>query len=411
MPEQTSQSSRKTPRAAGKRFRLPKLQFGSSDSGPALTAVQTFYFILVPALLLGVFGLMMGFSATSVTNIAEGVNPYKSFLRTLLIACVALVLGAVATFVPPKWWERWSFWIFLAALALQLMLIPFGVSRGGNTNWIEIPGTGGQTIQPSEFLKLATALVLAKVLSGKFLDVNDWRAVLVWAGIPSLAAMAAVMVGADMGTMLIFVAIVVGALWMAGIPGRWLGYLGVLGVGALVFLVSISPSRIRRVIEFLPGYGTPPSTSAPTQTDHGLWALGSGGLTGLGAGASREKWNYLQEAHTDFIFAIIGEEFGLLGSLVVLAIFGALIFGIFQLSANTTSGFIRVASGAIGVWLAVQALINVGTVIGLVPVIGVPFPLVSYGGSSFLFTATSVGVLLSFARYDMAVASGNREAE
>ena len=387
---------------------LPRIRFADSKTSAALSASATFYFILFPALLLGAFGLLMGFSATSVSNIAAGVNPYRPFLRTLGIAAAALAAGAVATYIPVRFWDRFAVPIYLLGIGFQLLVIPFGVGQGGNMNWVRIPGLG-QMVQPSEFLKLATCLILARVLSSRSLDVRNFWQVLFWAGLPAAGAMGAVMIGSDMGTMLIFVALTGGALWMAGIPGKWFGAMGVVGAGALVFMVAVSPSRVRRVLEFLPGYRPAPSTSAPTQTDHGLWALGSGGLTGLGAGVSREKWDYLQEGHTDFILAIIGEEFGLLGTLTLLVVFGALVFGIFQMAASTTSPFIRIASGGIGTWLLAQALINVGTVVGLVPVIGVPFPLVSHGGSSFLFTAMAIGVLLSFARYDLSVAASGED--
>ncbi len=400
---------RKTAKSkTAKRQWLPRIRFAREERPAARRAVQTYYFILVPAVLLGTFGLLMGFSATSVSYIAEGVNPYRPFLRTLLIAAAALGVATVSAMVPTSWWKRWAFTIFAVSLFLQLMVIPFGITEGGNTNWLALPGTG-QTFQPSEFLKLGTALMLGKVLSGQTINVKSPRDVALWVGIPSLLAMGSVMAGGDMGTMLVFVAIVLGALWMGGVPGRWFGYLALGGTGILVFLVTLSPSRIRRVLEFLPGGGSEPSTSAPTQTDHGLWALGSGGLTGLGPGASKEKWNYLQEAHTDFILAIIGEEFGLVGTVTLLVVAGALIYGIFQLAAHSPDGFVRATSGAIGAWIAVQTFINVGTVIGLVPVIGVPFPLVSYGGSSFLFTALAIGVLLSFARADVTALSTNKQ--
>ena len=392
------------PRKIANSRRPPRIRLAMEQRPASQKASQTSSFILVPAVLLGTFGLMMGFSATSVTHIAQGVNPYQPFLRTLMIAAAALVIATVAALLPPRWWERWAFTIFVASLILQLLVIPFGITEGGNTNWLNIPGIN-QSFQPSEFLKLGTALMLGRVLSGHPINPKSARDVALWVGIPSALAMASVMAGGDMGTMLVFVAIVVGALWMGGVPGRWLGYLGLAGTGLLAFLVTLSPSRVRRILEFLPGGGRAPDPSAPTQTDHGLWALGSGGLTGVGPGASKEKWNYLQEAHTDFILAIIGEEFGLVGTITLLMVVGALIYGIFRLSAQSPNGFVRASSGAIGAWIAAQTLINVGTVIGLVPVIGVPFPLVSYGGSSFLFTALAIGVLLSFARYDVTAVS------
>ncbi len=380
------------------RFQIPKIRFASSTDTPnEYSPVATYYLILVPSLILGLFGLLMAFSASAVTNIASGVNPYVPFLKTVGIAVLALIVASISVMLRPSTWERLAPSMFLVGLLLQLSLLVVGLGAGGNTNWLPIPGTG-QAIQPSEFLKLATALMLGRTLSQQAINVTNARDVF-WAGLfPSVLAMGAVMVGGDMGTMLIFVGLAFGAMWVAGVPGRWFGLMAIAGGAASIVMVVMSPSRTRRVLESLPGFGSPPDVSSPTQTAHGLWALGSGGLTGLGPGASREKWNYLQEAHTDFILAIVGEEFGLIGSLTVLTLLALLIYGSLRLSARAKSRFISISAGGIGSWLAVQGLVNVGAVTGLAPVIGVPFPLISYGGSSFLFTAMAIGVLLSFAR-------------
>lgn len=381
------------------RTRVPRIRFSAVEAeAKPPSPITTYYLILVPAILLALFGLMMGFSALAVTNIASGVNPYDAFLRTLAIAVLALVTAVVAAILSPKFWEKWAPNLFLVALVLQLLLLPFGVGEGGNTNWLPIPGTGGQMIQPSEFLKLATCLMLGRTLSQKTVNFANWKHLALAALTPAFLAMAAVMVGADMGTMLVFVGLTFGAMWVAGVNWRWFAGLGIAGGAMAILLVAINPSRTRRVLEFLPGMRPEPSTTAPTQTDHALWALGSGGLTGLGPGASREKWNYLQAAHTDFILAIVGEEFGLIGTLTVLILLGLLVYGVLRQAAYAADPFVRIASGGIASWFLVQGLINVGMVSGLTPVIGVPFPLVSYGGSSFLFTAMAIGVLLSFAR-------------
>lgn len=388
--------------------RVPRLRIqAATRPSEEYSAVATYYLILVPAVLLGAFGLMMGFSATAITNISAGVNPYAPFLRTLLIAVAAVVLAVVAARLPAMFWDKIAFGSYLFALVLQLLVIPFGIGVGGNVNWLPVPGTG-QVFQPSELLKLATALFIARVLAQPHMNLRSWRQVGAAVGVPTVLSLGAVMLGHDMGTALIFVGLILGALWVAGVPLAWFGGIGAVGGALMLFAVAVSPSRTRRVIEFLPGFGTPPSTSAPTQTDHGLWALGSGGLTGLGPGASREKWNYLQEAHTDFIIAIIGEEFGLLGTVTLLAVFGLMVFGVMRLAAHGSNAFIRIASGSIGFWFIVQGLINIGTVIGLAPVIGVPFPLVSYGGSSLLVTALAIGVLLSFARFEAGLGGRGR---
>ncbi len=383
----------------GLRGRLPSFQRPAGQPDAKRAAVTTYYLILVPALLLGVFGVLMNFSASTVSQIAQGANPYALLLRSGVITVIALFLGVAAAFISPNWWKMLAPTLFLVAMVLQLLLIPYGLSEGGNTNWLLIPGTGF-TFQPSELLKLATALLLARSLSSVMMRVDDLKQVLLGAVVPALLAMGAVMIGSDMGTMLIFLPLAGAALWVAGVPKRLLLGLTVAGATAMVFFVAQSASRTRRVIEFLPGYGVEPSTSSPTQTDHGMWALGSGGLTGLGPGASRSKWNYLQEAHTDFILAIVGEEFGLVGTVTTLLLIAIMVYGMLRLSAQGSTAFIRIASAAIASWFIFQTFLNVGTVTGLTPVIGVPFPLVSSGGSSFAITAMTVGVLLSFARSD-----------
>lgn len=388
--------------------KVPRLRFQTEgERSEEYSAVATYYLILIPALLLGAFGLMMGFSAQAITNISAGVNPYLPFLKTLAIAAASLVAAVLAARVPAMFWDRFAFGLYAFALFLQFLVVPFGIGVGGNVNWLPIPGTG-QVFQPAELLKLATALFIARVLSQPHMNLRSAKQVTAAVGVPTVLSIGAVMLGKDMGTALIFAGLILGALWIAGVPLAWFGAIAALGGALMAYAVVVSPSRTRRFIEFIPGLGTPPSTSAPTQTDHGLWALGSGGLTGLGPGASREKWNYLQEAHTDFIIAIIGEEFGLLGTLTLLAVFGLMVFGIMRLAAHGSNAFIRIASGAIGFWFIVQGLINIGTVVGLAPVIGVPFPLVSHGGSSLLVTALAIGVLLSFARSEAGLGKRGR---
>ena len=377
------------------RIRVARAQSEKTEYSP----VATYYMILVSALLLAVFGIVMTFSATAVHNISANVNPYMAFTRNVVIVVFSLMVAFVASRIRPKFWEQWAWAIFIFALLFQVSVVPFGAAQGGNQNWVRIPVVN-QMIQPSEFLKLATALVLARVLARLGTRITNLKDVAVAAGIPSALALVAVMLGQDMGTALVFVAIIAGSLWMAGVPIRWFVGLGIAFGGAAAFFVAINPSRARRVLEMLPGMGSVPDPSAPTQMAQGLWALGSGGLVGLGPGASRAKWNYLQEAETDFILAIVGEEFGLIGTLTLITMLGVLVWGVIRLSAHASTAFIRVASGGIAAWLIFQGFVNIGTVTGLTPVIGVPFPLVSYGGSAFLFTAMAIGVLLSFAGFD-----------
>lgn len=391
---------------------VPQVRFGSGEDSPSdPSPVVTYYLIIVPAVVLVVFGLLMGFSASAVTNIAKGANPYLAFLRPLGIIVMGVILAAIAQMVPERLWWWISGWVLLAGLAFQaLVLTPLGATEGGNTNWVHIPGVP-VLIQPSEFLKLTLALFLGRTLTRRTAEIRNWRQMLVTVGAPVLVCLLFVMFGHDLGTAIVMAACALGAMWVAGLPGKWFAVMGFTALPILVYLVFQNPTRLARVLQVIPGMGTPTSTSEPTQTDHALWALGAGGWTGLGPGASREKWNYLPAAHTDFILAIIGEELGLLGTCAVLLCLGLLVWGMVRVCQNHSSPYARVVTGAIACWIGVQGLINVMSVTGLGPVIGVPLPLVSYGGSSLLFTALAVGVVASFARSDAGMRMWGRPDE
>ena len=374
---------------------LPRIRFGSGRERED-SPVATYYLVVIPALLLSVFGLVMGFSAQTVTAIAQGENPYTAYSRPLLIILVSLLIATFVQLVPQRWFVRLAPLIFGAALVFQgLVLSPLGRSEGGNANWVKI---GPVMAQPSELLKLALVVFLAFMVSQSASKRSDIKTMGVAVGLPLVVALGAVMLGRDMGTAMVVAMGALGAAWVAGLPKRWFGGLLMVAIPTLVLLVLSNPTRIRRILAVLPGTSKGPDESAPEQIDHSLWALGSGGLTGLGPGASREKWNYLQAAHTDFIFAIVGEEFGLLGALAVLVCLGLLVWGMIRVARESTDLFVIITSSGVATWIGVQTIINVLSVTGMGPVIGVPLPLVSYGGSSFLFTITAVAVVASFAR-------------
>ena len=374
---------------------LPRIRFGSGQEREEST-VMTYYLVVLPAIVLSVFGLVMGFSAQTVTSIAQGENPYTAYARPLLIIVVSLLIAMVVQLVPQRWFVFIAPVMFVGALGFQtLVLSPLGRSEGGNANWVKL---GPIMAQPSEFLKLALIVFLALMVSKSASKRCDLRTMAVAVGLPILVALGAVMLGRDMGTAMVVAVGALGAMWVAGLPKRWFGGLVMIAVPTLVLLVLSNPTRIRRILAILPGTSKGPDESAPEQIDHSLWALGSGGLTGLGPGASREKWNYLQAAHTDFIFAIVGEEFGLFGTLAVLVCLGLLVWGMIRVARESSDLFVVAVSSGVASWIGVQTIINVLSVTGLGPVIGVPLPLVSYGGSSFLFTITAVAVVASFAR-------------
>jgi cell division protein FtsW len=291
-----------------------------------------------------------------------------------------------------------------AALVAVTYLPSIGVTVNGNRNWISIGG--GFQLQPSEFVKLALVLWCADVYARKGRLLTQWRHLLI-PMMPVCMVVVGLVVGqGDLGTALVLFAIVLGLLWVIGAPAK-LFAASALAVGVLAFgLASTNPERVARLTGFLNPINN--YNGSGWQASHGFFALATGGLWGRGIGASNQKWGGLPEAHTDYIFAIIGEEFGLFGTLVVLGLFVLLAYAGIRIATRTKDRFVRYASAGIVVWLLSQALINIGMVLGLLPVIGIPLPLISYGGSALLPTLVALGLLLSFARTEPGAASALR---
>ncbi|MDO5719977.1 MAG: putative peptidoglycan glycosyltransferase FtsW [Actinomycetaceae bacterium] len=382
------------------RQRIPKIRLGVPEGEQkAPSPVTTYYLILVPIICLMVMGFVMVFSASTILAISEGQNPYAAYIRNLIIMAIGVVTLAIIMRLSERIIRLTTPLVFLGTLGAQaLVLTPLGIEVGGNTNWLAVPLIG--QVQPAEALKVGLALWMGWILVRPTIDRTNATHMLVNVGLPVLFSLGLVMAGEDMGTALIFLALVAGALIVAGIPWRWWLYLAIAATTAVSFFVVQKPSRLTRILGVIPGFREPPSTHLPEQGDHALWALGSGGLTGVGPGASREKWNYLAAAHTDFIYAVLGEEMGLIGTLFVLICFGVLLYGIYRLTTWHQSDFARITSAAIGAWIGSQAIVNMGFVVGLTPIIGVPLPLISTGGSAFLFTCVGLGIILGFARHD-----------
>jgi len=361
--------------------------------------LTAYYLILGGSLLITVLGLVMVYSASQITALQMSLPGSYFFRKQLLAAVIGGVLLLIASRMPVKLHRALAYPILAGAVFLMaLVQIPgIGMSVNGNQNWISLGGSF--QIQPSEFGKLALVLwgadLLARKQDKKLL--TQWKHMLVPLVPVAFMLLGLIMLGGDMGTAIILTAILFGLLWLAGAPTRL--FVGVLSIAATlgVILIRTSPNRMARLQCI--GATEPKTAGADCwQAVHGIYALASGGLFGSGLGASVEKWGQLPEAHTDFIFAVTGEELGLAGTLSVLALFAALGYAGIRVAGRTEDPFVRYAAGGVTTWITAQAVINIGAVLGLLPIAGVPLPLFSYGGSALLPTMFAIGLLIAFAR-------------
>ncbi len=379
--------------AKGLRARLRR-GWGFLEGTDRTPSGSSYYLILGAALALTAIGLMMVLSASSVEAISEGKDTFDLFLKQAVWASAGLVLMVILSRLGPRAYKALAWPSLAIAVVLLILVLVIGVEINGNKNWIQI---GSQTFQPSEPTKLALALWFAAVLERKKALIRDWKHAMIpalpFGGLP----IGLVLIGGDLGTGLVLMMIAGAALFFAGAPMKLFSLAGLAAVAGSLVMVATSSNRGGRISAWL-GLNCDDGADLCLQSDNGLFAMASGGWFGVGIGQSRQKWNWIPEAHNDFIFAIIGEEFGLLGTLVVILLFGILAVATIRVALRYTDPFVRILMGSILVWIIGQAFVNIGMVTGLLPVIGVPLPFISYGGSALTFTLAAVGVLLSFAR-------------
>lgn len=360
--------------------------------------LTAYYLIFGGSLLITVLGLVMVYSASQITALQMSLPGSFFFRKQFLAASIGAVLLFVASRMPVKLHRGLAYPILAVAVFLMaLVQVPgIGMSVNGNQNWISLGGSF--QIQPSEFGKLALVLWSADLLARKQERnlLAQWKHMLVPLVPVAFMLLGLIMLGGDMGTAIILTAILFGLLWLAGAPTRL--FVGVLSIAATlgVILIKTSPNRMARLQCI--GATDPGPGDACWQAVHGIYALASGGIFGSGLGASVEKWGQLPEAHTDFIFAVTGEELGLAGTLSVLVLFAALGYAGIRVAGRTEDPFVRYAAGGVTTWITAQAVINIGAVLGLLPIAGVPLPLFSYGGSALLPTMFAIGLLIAFAR-------------
>ena len=361
--------------------------------------LTSYYLVLgITTLLLGL-GLVMVESTASVADLIAGLSPYSDFKKQLLGGVIGVPLMWIAARSAPRLFRAFAYPLLaLAIVGLGLTLIHgVGVSQNGAARWINI---GGQPIQPSEIAKLALVVWGADLLARKdrLGHLADWRHMLVPL-MPGTAVLCLlVMTGDDLGTTFILLIIFLALLWVIGMPGRVFGGMLILMALAMVLMIVSAKYRLGRLVGFLDQGSS--ASGANWQATQGKYALGSGGIFGVGLGASGQKWGYVPESTSDFIFAIIGEELGLVGTLCVTALYSGLAFAGLRIARRVPDMFARLAATGITAWIVVQAVVNIGAVLGVLPITGVPLPLVSAGLSSLLSTLVALGMLMSFARLE-----------
>ncbi|TNY34750.1 putative lipid II flippase FtsW [Thermomonospora catenispora] len=359
--------------------------------------LASYYLVLGCSMLLLALGLTMVLASSNVKQLQETGSAYTLLQRQAVWMALGLPLMWLAARLPPRTFRALAYpLLLLSIIGLVIVLIPgLGLTVGGATRWIDL---GPVQIQPSEPAKLSLVLWGADLMARRERQgqLTDWRTLLIPLLPVSGVVVMLVMLGHDLGTTLVLLSIFLTLLWVVGAPGRlFVGMTGLIGL-LVAILIVVEPYRMQRLIGFLDSSGDP--LGVRYQGVQGKLAIASGGWFGTGLGEGRAQWGFLPHAETDFIFAIIGEQLGLVGTLVVLGLFGLLAYAGLRIARRVKDPFMRLAAAAVTGWLSVQALVNIGAVIGVLPITGIPLPLVSYGGSALIPTLAALGMLLAFAQ-------------
>ncbi len=353
--------------------------------------------LIISIIIITLFGALMIYSASSVWAEYKFNDQYKYLKSQLIFLVLGYLIMILISKFPYQNYKKLSNIIFLVTTSLLvLVLIPgIGTVRNGSRSWF---GLGGFGIQPSEFTKLSLIIFTAKYLENKERDLKSIKkGVLPILGV-LLLVFALIMLEPDFGTGVVIVMTIVVLLFVSGVNLNFFVKIGILGLIGVVVLIIIAPYRTQRIISFLNPWSDP--LGSGFQIIQSLYAIGPGGLLGLGLGNSIQKHFYLPEPQTDFIFSIISEEFGFLGILIVAVLFLTIITTGFKIATKCEDKFGKYLAFGITFSLAFQAMLNLMVVVGLIPVTGVTLPFLSYGGSSLLISLTSIGILLNINKYN-----------
>lgn len=354
-------------------------------------------------LVLVAFGLIMVLSSSQVEEFAAGNAFSTKFVKQAIFAAIGLPLMLIVARVPLRFWTGNFAWLALGAtMVLQaLVFSPLGVTVQGNRSWLDL---GVLTVQPAEFAKVALIIWIGMMLARKREKLRRLSQVLIPLGLPIAVVIGLALAGKDLGTVMVVGAVVLGTLWFGGLRSGYVVGAALVAVAGAVAMAAISPNRVERITSFYTGEHD--YSGLYWQTSHGYFALARGGVLGVGLGNSTAKWSWLPEADNDFIFAIIGEEFGMIGALAVIGMLVALTFLLVRIWRRTESPAGRAIVGGVLSWFMFQGFVNIAVVLGLLPVLGVPLPLLSSGGSALITSLIGIGLVLAVAREN-----GRREAE
>lgn len=358
------------------------------------TPANTFKTFLSVSATILIFGDVMVFSAAQVAGLTIGGNSFTISGKQIVLS-IASVFGAwVIAQIPINNVKKIARVSLFLALGFMLLLFPFGVNVNGNKNWVSI---GFIDFQPSEFAKLLLIIWAAAIIEK---NIQNPRQIFFQMAFGFSLVLGIVLLGGDLGSAVVIGLILATLVYLAGAENKLIAILGGLGIAGVAGLIAIQPYRIARFTAFIHPFADGIYKNAGWQPAHSLMALGSGGLFGAGIGLSKQKWGNLAEAHTDFIFGVIGEEFGLLGTIATLVAISLLVICIIKIALTAKDSFSRYLGLGIAFWIGIQSLINLASATSLIPVVGVTLPFISYGGSSLLALVGALGFVAGIALRD-----------
>ena len=338
------------------------------------TPVKTFKTFLLVSIGIVIFGDIMVFSAAQVVGLRDGGGSFSVSWKQILLSILAVGFAWLVAQLPIKSLKLIARSSLLIGVAFMLLLIPFGQEINGNTNWVIIWS--------------------AFIIERNFGDANK---IFIQLSIGFAIILLVVLYGQDLGSAVVIGLILATLVYLAGASSKYLAGIMGFGIAGVAILIAMQPYRIERFTAFIHPFADGIYKNAGWQPAHSLMALGSGGLFGSGIGASKQKWGNLAEAHTDFIFGVIGEEFGLLGTLTTIAAISIMVISIIKIALSANDTFSRYLGLGIAFWIGFQSLINLASATSLIPVVGVTLPFISYGGSSLLATVGALGFVAGIA--------------